>query len=185
MLRQLPNLLTISRILVIPVMVAAFYFDDPLKYWVAASLFLYASVTDFFDGYLARKMEVVSKVGKFLDPIADKLLVGVVIVLLVWDGNAISRWDLLPMLAILMREILVSGLREFLAELRVKKMKTTKLAKLKTGVQMFALGFLLWAPALSGYYIEELARIALWLAAVLTLITGYSYLVSGLQHIEK
>src|SRR5690349_18359865 len=115
MIRHLPNLLTFSRILVIPALVGVFYLDGDVKYWIAAALFLYASFTDFLDGHLARKLKVQSKLGVFLDPIADKLIVTAALVMLIYDHKVFTPWDMLPALAILCREILVSGLREFLS----------------------------------------------------------------------
>lgn len=185
MLKHLPNLLTLSRIAVIPLLVAAFYLEGEITYWLAASLFLYASVTDFLDGYLARRLAVQSAIGTFLDPIADKLIVTAAIVMLIHDGEATTRWDVLPALAILCREILVSGLREFLSGSKVP-MPVTHLAKWKTGVQLFAIGFLLWAPAIPQYgWVENLARAALWIAAGLTVFTGYVYLRAGLRHMQE
>jgi len=176
--RQLPNLLTYSRIAVIPLLIATFYIKGDWGHWLAASLFCYAGITDFFDGYLARAWNVTTNLGRFLDPIADKLLVAAALVLLVGADRA----DVLPAIAILMREIMVSGLREFLMEIRVP-MPVSTLAKWKTAVQMAALFFLLlgiggpeWLHA------ETLGQVLLWLAAILTLITGYAYLRTGLQH---
>ena len=177
----LPNILTLSRIVVIPVVVATFFFDSHAMRWTACALFTIAGITDFFDGYLARRENQVSALGRFLDPIADKLLVASVLLLIV-AFDRVGPWSYLPALVILQREILVSGLREFLAELRVS-VPVTKLAKAKTTVQMVALGFLIvgsaspaWIPA------EFIGEIGIWIAAGITLITGYDYLKSGLRY---
>ncbi len=142
MLRGLPNILTVSRILSIPVLICLLLFiDDPLGSWLAFSAYTYACITDFFDGYLARAWHQQSAFGRFLDPIADKLLVAAVLLALV-GIDRISGLLVLPAAVILCREILVSGLREFLAEVDVS-VPVSKLAKWKTGIQMLALGFLM------------------------------------------
>jgi cardiolipin synthase len=178
---NLPNLLTMSRIVIIPVVVTTFFFDSPTMRWTACALFTLAGITDFFDGYLARRANQVSNFGRFLDPIADKLLVAAVLLLIV-AFDRVGPWSYLPALVILLREITISGLREFLAELRVS-VPVTKLAKAKTTVQMVALGFLIvgsaapwWIPA------ELIGEIGIWIAALITLITGYDYLKSGLRY---
>jgi cardiolipin synthase len=178
---NLPNLLTLSRIMIIPLVVAAFFFDSTAMRWTACALFAAAGITDFFDGYIARRANMVSRVGRFLDPIADKLLVASVLLMLV-AFHRVGPVSYLPALVILLREIMVSGLREFLAELRVS-VPVTKLAKAKTTVQMLALGFLIvgdfapaWIPA------QIIGEIGLWFAALITLITGYDYLRAGLRH---
>lgn len=190
--KNLPNILTISRIIIIPILIASFYIEGKLYHYVAAGLFLLASVTDYFDGYLARSLNAVSPFGRFLDPIADKLLVAAAIIMLVHFDD-IGKYDVIPAIAILSREIMVSGLREFLAEIRVS-LPVTTLAKIKTGVQMTAIFLLLLGT--EGPNIAEvqtvteitltelLGRILLWVAAMLTLITGYAYLKSGLAHMK-
>lgn len=181
MIKSLPNWLTMTRILVIPMLIATFYMPGKFSHWLAAGLFLFASITDFLDGYLARAWSVQSKLGRFLDPIADKLLVCAAILMLVHFG-AIGKYDIIAAIAIVCREILVSGLREFLAELRVS-LPVSKLGKVKTGVQMTSLFLLLLGEKGSGLSITPiLGQIALWLAAVLTLISGYAYLRAGLAH---
>ena len=178
---NLPNILTMSRILIIPLVVTTFFFDSPAMRWTALGLFTMAGVTDFFDGYLARRANQVSAMGRFLDPIADKLLVASVLMMIVAFGR-VDSWSYLPALVIMLREILVSGLREFLAELHVS-VPVTKLAKAKTTVQMIALGFLIvgsdspvWIPAV------RIGEIGIWIAAAITLITGYDYLKSGVRY---
>lgn len=173
--KNLPNLLTYSRIVIIPVFVAVFYWDNPISHWIATGLFIYASITDFLDGYYARAWNVTSNIGRFLDPIADKLLVATALLMLV----AHHRADVLPAIAIVCREILVSGLREFLAELRIS-VPVSQLAKFKTAAQLIAISLLLAAPALpfaenAQYFGDAL----LWVAALLTLVTGYHYFKTG------
>ncbi len=181
---KLPNLLTYSRILVIPLLVAAFYLDDPLGNRVACALFALAAVTDYLDGYLARAWSQQSNLGRFLDPVADKLMVAAAILMMVGTGM-ISGTSILAALVILCREILVSGLREFLAELRVG-LPVSKLAKWKTAIQMVALTLLLLGDSGPAWlHIVTLGDIALWIAAVLTLITGYDYLRAGLRHMRE
>lgn len=182
---QLPNILTISRIVAIPILVAAFYLDQPLGSWIAFVTFTLAGLTDYLDGYLARAMDVVSPIGRFLDPIADKLMVGAVIVMLV-AVEWVAGVHVIAAVVIMLREILVSGLREYLAELQVS-VPVTKLAKWKTAVQMIALGALTWtegAPAL-GLPAQEVGLVGLWIAAALTLLTGYDYLRAGLRHMRS
>lgn len=193
MYRTLPNKLTTFRIIIIPLLIASFYIEGKLYHWVAAILFLIAGITDFFDGYLARMLQVQSKLGAFLDPIADKLLVAAAIIMLV-HFNEIGRYDVIPAFAILGREIMVSGLREFLAQTNVS-VPVTKLAKIKTMVQMVAIGLLLWGAEGPSFDEVELyteitltelvGRILLWIAAILTLITGYAYLKAGLRHMKE
>ena len=173
-----PNLLTGSRILAIPALVAAFYIPGDFGQWATCAIFTLAAVTDFFDGYLARSWSMQSQLGRMLDPIADKLLVGAAILMLVHFDRA----PILPALVILCREILVSGLREFLAEVQVG-MPVSRLAKWKTGVQMAAIAVLLVGTAAPWWLFADLVGTSgLWLAAALTLITGFDYLVVGLRH---
>lgn len=181
---NVPNILTLSRIGIIPVVVAMFFFDSSAMRWTACALFTLAGITDFFDGYLARREKLVSRLGRFLDPIADKLLVASVLLMIV-AFDRVGPWSYLPALVILLREIMVSGLREFLAELRVS-VPVTALAKAKTTVQMVALGFLIVGNAAPGWIPAELiGEIGLWIAAAITLITGYDYLRAGLAHMAE
>lgn len=182
MLTSLPNLLTLSRILVIPPVVALFFIDGDMPRWITLGLYAAACLTDFFDGYIARSMGQISKLGRFLDPVADKLLVAAVILMLVATGR-ISGLVVLPALIILIREILVSGLREHLASIAVG-VPVSRLAKWKTVIQMFSLGFLIvhdaspaWIPSV------WIGEAGVWAAALLTLITGYDYLRAGLGHL--
>lgn len=180
MLKNIPNVLTISRIIFIPLVLLCYSLGGKYGEIISATLFSLACITDFLDGYLARTFSAHSKLGKFLDPVADKLLVGSVILLLVYYRKA----ELLPATAIICREILVSGLREFLAEIRVS-VPVSNLAKIKTGFQMSAIFMLLLGNDASGFiYMDLLGTIALWIAAGLTLFTGYVYLKAGLKHID-
>jgi CDP-diacylglycerol--glycerol-3-phosphate 3-phosphatidyltransferase/cardiolipin synthase len=180
---SLPNVLTYARIAAVPALVACLMLiEGENGRWAAFWLFVAAAITDWLDGYLARRLEQQSTLGRMLDPIADKLIVGAALIMLVHDRtiDGISMW---AALVILSREILVSGLREFLAELNVK-IHVTALAKWKTAVQMVALACLLAGPAgdkiIPG--VTDAGIALLWLAAVLTLWTGYDYLKAGIRH---
>jgi cardiolipin synthase len=180
---SLPNVLTYARIAAVPALVACLMLiEGESGRWAAFWLFVVAAITDWLDGYLARRLEQQSTLGRMLDPIADKLIVGAALIMLVHDRtiDGVSMW---AALVILCREILVSGLREFLAELNVK-VHVTALAKWKTAVQMIALACLIAGPAgdkiIPG--VTEAGIALLWLAAVLTLWTGYDYLKAGIRH---
>ena len=178
---SLPNILTLLRIVAIGPIVGLFYVDAAWAAWTAFGLFAVAGFTDFFDGYLARATGKVSKLGRFLDPIADKLLVAAVLMMLVATGG-LSGIVVLPGLVILIREITVSGLREFLAELRVG-MPVSNLAKWKTAIQMLALGFLIVGDSGSASIpCVLIGEVLIWFAAALTLVTGFDYLRAGLRH---
>lgn len=170
--KNLPNYLTIARIVVIPIIVMTFYFEDSqIAHQLGSILFILASITDFFDGYFARRYNLISRFGKMLDPVADKLLVGCVIVMLVKKGRAGE----IPCLLILAREFLIAGLREFLAIIRVS-VPVSGLAKIKTFVQMLAITILILGSKGSGIiYLDLVGQMTLWLAALLTIITGFSY----------
>jgi len=182
MLFNLPNLLTLSRIAAIPLLVACFWLDRGWAQWLSMILFVTAAVTDWFDGYFARRYHQISRLGRFLDPIADKLLVAAALVMLV-DSGTLRGLNVLAALIILAREILVSGLREFLAELRVG-LPVSQLAKWKTGAQMVAIAALLVGDAASSY-VTYIGIVLIWIAAALTLITGYDYLRTGLKHMAE
>jgi len=183
MLTTLPNLLTLSRILAVPLVVATFYLPGPEARWLACALFSLAGVTDWLDGHFARRWQQHSEFGRFLDPIADKLLVSAALFMLA-ATDRISDPTMLPALVILMREILVSGLREHLAGLRVG-MPVSRLAKWKTGIQMVAIGVLLVGDAGPiGIPVRYIGEVMLWIAAALTLVTGYDYLRAGLTHMD-
>jgi len=182
-LTTLPNVLTYGRIVAVPLMAACFLLlEGDNAHWAALSIFTLACLTDWLDGYLARILAQQSTLGRMLDPIADKLLAGTALLLLVNDGTIdyITIW---AAIIILCREILVSGLREYLAELNVK-VHVTRLAKWKTTVQMLALGVLLAGPAgeklISGVTLT--GTMLLWAAALLTLWTGYDYLKAAVRH---
>jgi len=179
---NLPNLLTLSRIAAIPLVVACFWLDHGWAQWSAMILFVVACVTDWFDGYFARRHHQISRFGRFLDPIADKLLVAAALVMLV-DSGQLRGVHVLAALIILAREILVSGLREFLAELRVG-VPVSQLAKWKTGAQMVAIAFLLLGDAVPPI-VGQIGLVLIWVAAALTLITGYDYLRTGLRHMAE
>ena len=173
-----PNLLTVGRIACIPVLVAMFYLEGDWSRWTACFLFVAAATTDYVDGYLARNWQQESLLGRWLDPVADKLLVGSAVLMLVGFDQA----PLLPSLIIVLREITVSGLREYMAEVSVG-LPVSRLAKWKTAVQMTAIAFLLvgnagpvWLP------VEAIGWWGLWAAALLTLVTGWDYLQAGLRH---
>lgn len=185
---NLPNMLTYGRILAVPLIVLCFFLEGKLKSsdfarWSALLIFFAASVTDFFDGYLARAWQQTSTIGRMLDPIADKLLVSSCLLLLAADGT-IAGWTLWAAIVILCREILVSGLREYLAELKVS-VPVTQLAKWKTTLQMIALGFLLAGPAGDKVFpfVTELGLALLWMSAIVTLYTGWDYFRAGLKHV--
>jgi cardiolipin synthase (CMP-forming) len=183
MLWNIPNILTASRILIIPVLIALYMVGEPEGNWMAFSLYVYACVTDFFDGWLARRMKLQSALGKFMDPIADKLLITALIVMLIGFGP-IHGIHVLAAGIILIRELLVSGLREFLAETKVS-VPVSLLAKWKTTIQMLALGFLIVGHAGPYLWIAKTVTygyVGLWLAALLTVVTGYDYLRTGLKH---
>ena len=181
---NLPNLLTLSRIAAIPLVVACFWLDRGWAQWLSMALFAAACITDWFDGYFARRYHQISRFGRFLDPIADKLLVAAALVMLVHsDSGPLTGVHVLAALIILAREILVSGLREFLAELQVG-LPVSALAKWKTGVQMAAIAFLLLGNA-APPIITTLGLWLIWIAAALTLITGYDYLRTGLRHMAN
>lgn len=188
MITDLPNVLTLSRVAAIPVLIALASLRLPGGDLAACIVFIAAGVTDYLDGKLARSRQQFSDLGRMLDPIADKLLVGAVLIMLAGDGR-LGPWGLYPAIIIMLREILVSGLREFLAEVRIG-LPVTRLAKWKTAAQMGALGFLVagdptarllhigWLP------VWLIGTILLWISALLTIVTGWDYLVAGLRHAE-
>lgn len=199
--KNIPNLLTALRIILIPIIIWSFYMPSRITNIIVASLFMLASITDYFDGYLARSLKVQSNFGKCLDPIADKLLVSVSLIMLV-NFSEQNTIILIPSIIIICREIMVSGLREFLATLNVG-VPVTRLAKWKTAIQMMAITALLLAGRGSEYvyneimdiveaeefvrinfegYIQKLGEICLCISAVLTVITGYIYFKVGFKN---
>ena len=184
-LTSLPNLLTLSRILAIPLVVGTFYVEGDYARWFGCALFSAAGITDWLDGHMARRWAQQSEVGRFLDPIADKLLVAATLFMLVARGRLSTDWALLPALVILCREILVSGLREYLAELRVG-LPVSRLAKWKTAIQMVAIGVLIVGAAGPSFLpVVGIGETLLWIAALLTILTGYDYLRLGLAHMTR
>ncbi len=187
MITDLPNILTLSRIAAIPVLVLLVALGGPVADLIAALLFTAAAITDYLDGRLARERLQLSDFGRMLDPIADKLLIGATLMVLVGFGR-LPAWGLYPAIVIMLREILVSGLREYLAQIKVG-LPVTRLAKWKTGVQMTALGLLLLGGrgallvGLGGLPMAWIGGVLLWLAAALTLVTGWDYLTAGLRHV--
>jgi cardiolipin synthase len=184
-LSSLPNILTLSRILAVPLLVLLMWQSGWMPWLTAFILFCIAGATDYLDGYLARAQGTVSKLGQFLDPIADKIMVAATIVMLVHSG-VVHGWSVIAALIILLREITVSGLREYLAGLQVS-LPVSALAKWKTAAQMIALGALILSgtvaqPLLGWIPAYEAGLACLWVAAVLTLVTGYDYLRVGLKH---
>lgn len=180
----LPNILTYARMAAVPVVAALLFWPHDLEArWPALFLFIAAGITDYFDGYLARAYAQQSVLGRMLDPIADKLLVAACLLMLAADGT-ISGWSLWAAIVILCREILVSGLREFLAELKVS-VPVSRVAKWKTVLQLVAIGFLIAGPAgetvLPGT--TAIGLVLLWIAAVLTIYTGWDYLKAGIQYV--
>lgn len=183
---NLPNILTYARIIAVPVVVACLFWpkDDWVR-WTALGIYAVAGITDFLDGYLARAWAQQSSMGRMLDPIADKLLIGAVLIMLVYTGD-IRGFAVWAAIVILCREMLVSGLREFLAEVRVS-VPVSQLAKWKTAVQIVALGFLIAGTAgddvLPKGWTAMIGVALLWFAAILTLYTGYDYFKAGIRHI--
>lgn len=180
----LPNILTLSRIFTVPLLAAFLWWPEwRLGYGIAFAIYVLMGVTDYFDGYLARAQGTVSKLGVFLDPIADKIMVAAVILILSGRG-VIAELHLIAALVILVREITVSGLREFLGGLQVS-VPVSRLAKWKTTLQLAALGGLILSKALPGWpWLYDAGLAALWGAAALTAITGWDYLRVGLKHMD-
>ncbi|NNG05599.1 MAG: CDP-diacylglycerol--glycerol-3-phosphate 3-phosphatidyltransferase [Inquilinus sp.] len=180
-LTSLPNLLTMSRIACIPIIVVLFYIPFGWAAWVACAVFTAAAITDFLDGYFARELAEVSSLGKLLDPIADKMLVASILLMLVGFGR-LEGLSIIPALVILLREIMISGLREYLAGFGSTGLPVTTLAKWKTGVQMTALGFLIVGDAGPGWLPVTLIGVLLiWAASALTLVTGWQYVREGVR----
>jgi len=186
---SIPNLLTLSRILAVPILVFLLWRPAPIDYAITFVLYCIVGITDYFDGYLARAWGSISRLGQFLDPIADKIMVAAVLVMLISSRREnpvpeIAGLNLIPALVILLREIIVSGLREFLAGLQVS-VPVSALAKWKTTLQLVALGALILGGALPHQpWVHLVGLICLWVAAALTLVTGYDYLRAGLKHMD-
>ena len=183
---KIPNILTIGRIILVPIFVISFYIPGFLGDLIPFFIFLLASFTDFLDGLLARLYKVESKLGELLDPIADKIIVSAALILLVMN-DIIRNYEVIAAIIILTREILISGLREFLAKSQVS-MPVSGLAKFKTFIQMFAIAILLTGESgnrvvnFQDYNAHSIGIILLWLSAFLTLYTGYAYVKKGIDH---
>lgn len=182
---SLPNLLTYARIAAVPLVVACLLAGGHEWRWVALGLFVAAAFTDFLDGYLARLWSQQSSLGRMLDPIADKLLIAAVLLMLAADGT-VAGMHIWAAIIILCREVLVSGLREFLGQVQVS-VPVTQLAKYKTAVQLVAIGFLIAGPAGDRIlpYTSEIGLAGLWCAALLTLYTGFDYFRAGIRHLTE
>ena len=185
----LPNLLTLSRIFAVPILVFLLWRPLPIDYAITFVLYCIVGITDYFDGYLARAQGKISRLGQFLDPIADKIMVAAVLMMLISSRKSnpvpeIDGLNIIPALVILLREIIVSGLREYLAPLNVS-VPVSNLAKWKTTLQLVALGALILGGAVPNMsWVHETGIIALWVAAALTLVTGYDYLRIGIRHMD-
>ncbi|MEQ7873183.1 CDP-diacylglycerol--glycerol-3-phosphate 3-phosphatidyltransferase [Sphingomonas sp. ASV193] len=185
----LPNILTLSRILAVPILVFLLWRPMPLDYGITFVLYCIVGITDYFDGYLARATQRISRLGQFLDPIADKIMVAAVLIMLISSRKAnpvpeIGGLHIIAALVILLREIIVSGLREFLGPLNVS-VPVSRLAKWKTTFQLVALGALILGGAFPAQsWVHDAGLAFLWAAAALTLVTGYDYLRVGLKHMD-
>jgi cardiolipin synthase len=177
----IPNILTLTRVALIPMVILMLFVDDPTMRWWAYGLFVILGVTDYFDGYLARVLDQTSALGALMDPIADKVLVAALIVALVASGD-IAGWDVAGAILILCREFLVSGLREFLAQ-RNLPLPVTKLAKWKTTAQLVGLALLILVPLAEPGQLVAISAIW-WVATALTLITGFDYVRSAARQLK-
>ena len=183
---KIPNILTIGRIILVPILIGTFYLPGALGDWIPFFIFGLACFTDFLDGLLARLYREESKLGELLDPVADKIIVGTALILLVMD-DTIRDYEVIAAIIIMIREILISGLREFLAKVQVA-MPVTKLAKFKTFIQMLSIAILLSGESgnkivnFGDYDAHTIGIILLWLSAFLTLYTGYDYVKKGIDH---
>ena len=186
---KIPNILTIGRIILVPVFIGTFYLPGAMGDWIPFCIFILASFTDFLDGLLARLYKEESKLGELLDPVADKIIVATALVLLVMD-DTIKNYEVIAAIIILIREILISGLREFLAKVQVS-MPVTNLAKFKTFLQMFSIAILLTGESgnkilnFGDFNAQEIGIIILWISAFLTIYTGYDYVRKKIQQVIK
>ena len=183
---KIPNILTIGRIILVPIFILTFYLPGALGDWIPFFIFVLASFTDFLDGLLARLYKEESRLGELLDPIADKIIVASALVLLTMDQTIVG-FEVIAAIIILIREILISGLREYLAKFQLN-VPVSRLAKFKTFIQMFSISILLTGESgnnlinFGEYNLHTLGIILLWLAAALTLYTGYDYVKKGIGH---
>lgn len=178
---SIPNYLTYARIVAIPIVMLLLLSGDDTARWFALVLYILAAATDYLDGYLARKWKVVSPIGRMLDPIADKLLVGALLLVFSFD-HSFGVWDLIPATIILLREIFISGLREFMGTEKIV-VPVSKLAKYKTAVQLVALGLVIAETLIAN--LSLISDVFLWLAAILTFVTGYQYWLVVLAHFKN
>lgn len=182
-MRNLPNAMTIGRLMTLPLLVILMMIDSSWAAWSALALYTLGCITDYLDGYIARRYKLESNFGKFLDPVADKIFIATVLVSLIANGH-LNDWGVIPVLLILCREFLISGLREFFGPKNIQ-FPVSKLAKWKTGIQMFALGFLIMGeygvPVLP--LNVEIGYTLLIIATILTVITGWAYVKEGLKHL--
>ena len=184
---KIPNVLTIGRIILTPIFILTFYLPGTLGDWIPFFIFILASFTDFLDGLLARLYKEESKLGELLDPIADKIIVASALMLLIMDSTIIN-YEVIAAIIILIREILISGLREFLAKVQIA-MPVNKLSKFKTFIQMFSIAILLTGESgnklinFGDYNANSIGIFLLWIAAFLTLYTGYDYVKKGINQI--
>ena len=188
MILTLPNILTLSRVAVIPVLVALFFLETANGQWIACGIFIFSAITDFFDGFLARSLGQTTAFGTFLDPVADKLLVASALLMMVAFG-LIAGVVVIPAIIILCREILVSGLREYLSSFAVS-LPVSNLAKWKTTLQMAAICILIVGDAAHPLIpdlipVRLIGEVGLWVAAIVTIITGSEYLRIGLRHMDQ
>lgn len=180
----IPNILTFFRILAIPGIVCSLYTQSFGGDWIAFGCYVLACITDFFDGYIARAMRQISLIGRFLDPIADKLLVSTVLISYVGLGRLVG-WNLIPVILIVCREIFISGLREFLADYKIR-MPVSQMGKWKTTTQMLALGFLMVFPSVPEVWMTfEVGVSLLWVSTLLTIWSGASYMINALLQTSK
>tara|TARA_B100000029_G_scaffold399741_1_gene398516 strand:- start:261 stop:830 length:570 start_codon:yes stop_codon:yes gene_type:complete len=183
---KIPNILTIGRIILVPIFIGTFFLPGPMGDLIPFFIFVLASFTDFLDGLLARLYKEESKLGELLDPIADKIIVASALILLVMN-DTIKEYEIIAAIIIMIREILISGLREFLAKVKVN-MPVTNLAKLKTFIQMFAIATLLTGESgnkiinFGNYDAHSIGIFLLWISAFLTVYTGYDYVRKGIHH---
>ncbi|MDR1475198.1 MAG: CDP-diacylglycerol--glycerol-3-phosphate 3-phosphatidyltransferase [Holosporales bacterium] len=181
-----PNILTSFRIVSIAAIVVCFYIRNNFASWLAAALFILACLTDFLDGFIARHWNQGSKLGQLLDPIADKLLV-VVTILMLTEAGKISSFELIPAITIVMREILISGVREYLSSVG-KELPVNKLSKCKTFIQMMSMVLLILSDVSLSHYPQEMHSvgiISLWIAAIITTVSGVGHLIAGLSYISS
>lgn len=184
MLQHLPNILTISRIVLLPVLIGLFFIHGAVAAWIALALYIFCAATDFFDGWIARKYNITSGIGTFLDPISDKIMVAALLITLAAFDRLEGVW-VIPAIIILSREFLIAGLREYLGPQNIK-VPVSNLAKWKTGFQMTALGFLVIGDYGNSIlpYTLLIGQILLTVAALITVVTGWNYLKVGFKHIK-